>query len=195
MTPTAIMTGEDFKGLGAPDLVYVREIRAADVMDEVAATTTRGLSIAVRRAWRGRRAAGRHDGPRIRLRRRPGPCAGAGVSSLDRSSLELTHRPGPFPAMAGSSQRTQRKPQRTQRVLRGPPNQPCRCTETMRRTPRSQVSPCRHRPRHGPALFVSFVACFVPFVMNLPAAAPDLKDRRQIHLGGGVRPPSLKPDP
>ena len=45
MTPTAIMTGEDFRGLGAPDLVYVREIRAADVMDEVAATTTRGLSI------------------------------------------------------------------------------------------------------------------------------------------------------
>lgn len=45
MTPTAIMTGEDFRGLGAPGLVYVREIRAADVMDEVAATTTRGLSI------------------------------------------------------------------------------------------------------------------------------------------------------
>lgn len=45
MTPTAIMTGEDFRGLGAPGLVYVREIRAADVMDEVAATTTRGLPI------------------------------------------------------------------------------------------------------------------------------------------------------
>jgi hypothetical protein len=45
MTPTTFMSGEDFRGLGAPDLVYVREIRAADVMDEVAATTTRGLSI------------------------------------------------------------------------------------------------------------------------------------------------------
>lgn len=45
MTPTAIMTREDFKGLGAPDLVYVREIRASDVVDDVAATATRGLSI------------------------------------------------------------------------------------------------------------------------------------------------------
>ena len=31
MTPT-MMTKEDFRGLGAPDLVYVREIRAADVL-------------------------------------------------------------------------------------------------------------------------------------------------------------------
>lgn len=45
MTPTPIMTREDFRGLGAPDLVYVREIRASDVMDDVAATATRGLSI------------------------------------------------------------------------------------------------------------------------------------------------------
>lgn len=34
MTPT-MMTKEDFKGLGAPDLVYVREIRAADVLADV----------------------------------------------------------------------------------------------------------------------------------------------------------------
>ena len=37
--------------------------------------------------------------------------------ALDRSSLGLTRRPGPFPGMAVSSQRTQRKPRRTQRVL------------------------------------------------------------------------------
>lgn len=30
MTP--MMTNKDFAGLGAPDLVYVREIRAADLM-------------------------------------------------------------------------------------------------------------------------------------------------------------------
>lgn len=35
MTP--VMTKEDFKGLGAPDLVYVREIRASDVLDDVVA--------------------------------------------------------------------------------------------------------------------------------------------------------------
>ena len=45
MTPMPIMTREDFRGLGAPDLVYVREIRASDVMDDVASTATRGLSI------------------------------------------------------------------------------------------------------------------------------------------------------
>ena len=45
MTPTTIMTKEDFRGLGAPDLVYVREIRASDVMADVAVTETRGLSI------------------------------------------------------------------------------------------------------------------------------------------------------
>lgn len=45
MTPITIMTKEDFKGLGAPDLVYVREIRASDVMADVAATAAKGLSI------------------------------------------------------------------------------------------------------------------------------------------------------
>lgn len=43
MTPT--MTKEDFRGLGAPDLVYVREIRAADVMADAEVTDARGLSI------------------------------------------------------------------------------------------------------------------------------------------------------
>ena len=42
MTPTTIMTREDFRGLGAPDLVYVREIRASDVMADVAMTEARG---------------------------------------------------------------------------------------------------------------------------------------------------------
>ncbi|GLS02266.1 hypothetical protein GCM10007859_22890 [Brevundimonas denitrificans] len=45
MTPTTIMTKEDFKGLGAPDLVYVREIRASDVMADVAVTEAKGLTI------------------------------------------------------------------------------------------------------------------------------------------------------
>lgn len=45
MTPTTIMTKEDFRGLGAPDLVYVREIRASDVMADVAVTETKGLMI------------------------------------------------------------------------------------------------------------------------------------------------------
>ncbi len=44
MTPT-IMTKEDFKGLGAPDLVYVREIRASDVMADAAVTIDKRLSI------------------------------------------------------------------------------------------------------------------------------------------------------
>lgn len=34
MTPL-VMTKEDFRGLGAPDLVYVREIRATDVLVDV----------------------------------------------------------------------------------------------------------------------------------------------------------------
>ena len=34
MTPI-LMTKEDLKGLGAPDLVYVREIRASDVLADV----------------------------------------------------------------------------------------------------------------------------------------------------------------
>lgn len=45
MTPTPIMTKEDFRGLGAPDLVYVREIRASDVMADVAVTVDKDLSI------------------------------------------------------------------------------------------------------------------------------------------------------
>jgi len=32
MTPTTKLTNTDFAGLGAPDLVYVREISAADVL-------------------------------------------------------------------------------------------------------------------------------------------------------------------
>ena len=44
-TPTPIMTREDFRGLGAPDLVYVREIRASEVMADVAASATRRLSV------------------------------------------------------------------------------------------------------------------------------------------------------
>lgn len=32
MTP--VMTNKDFAGLGAPDLVYVRAIRASDVMED-----------------------------------------------------------------------------------------------------------------------------------------------------------------
>lgn len=43
MTPT-IMTKEDFRGLGAPDLVYVRQIRASDVLADVAASA-RDLSV------------------------------------------------------------------------------------------------------------------------------------------------------
>lgn len=45
MTPTTIMTKEDFRGLGAPDLVYVREIRASDILADVAVTEARGLAI------------------------------------------------------------------------------------------------------------------------------------------------------
>lgn len=45
MTPTTIMTKEDFRGLGAPDLVYVREIRASDILADVALTETKGLSV------------------------------------------------------------------------------------------------------------------------------------------------------
>ena len=45
MTPTTIMTKEDFRGLGAPDLVYVREIRASDVMADVDGTAARDLAV------------------------------------------------------------------------------------------------------------------------------------------------------
>jgi hypothetical protein len=43
MTP--MMTKEDFKGLGAPDLVYVREITAADVLADTRLEDSRGLLI------------------------------------------------------------------------------------------------------------------------------------------------------
>lgn len=45
MTPTTIMTREDFRGLGAPDLVYVREIRASDVLADVVDTAANGLPV------------------------------------------------------------------------------------------------------------------------------------------------------
>ena len=44
MTPMT-MTKEDFKGLGAPDLVYVREIRAADVLADTPIPEAKGLRI------------------------------------------------------------------------------------------------------------------------------------------------------
>ena len=44
MTPMT-MTKDDFRGLGAPDLVYVREIRAADILADTPITEARGLSI------------------------------------------------------------------------------------------------------------------------------------------------------
>ena len=44
MTPT-MMTKEDFRGLGAPDLVYVREIRAADILADTPVAETRDLAI------------------------------------------------------------------------------------------------------------------------------------------------------
>jgi hypothetical protein len=43
MTP--MMTKEDLKGLGAPDLVYVREISAADVLADVRVEEAKGLMI------------------------------------------------------------------------------------------------------------------------------------------------------
>lgn len=44
MTPM-MMTKEDFRGLGAPDLVYVREIPAADVLADVISSEAKGLKI------------------------------------------------------------------------------------------------------------------------------------------------------
>lgn len=43
MTP--IMTNKDFAGLGAPDLVYVRRITAADVMADAPLEDAAGLVI------------------------------------------------------------------------------------------------------------------------------------------------------
>ncbi|KQY80525.1 DUF1150 family protein [Brevundimonas sp. Root1423] len=45
MTPMMMMTKEDFRGLGAPDLVYVREIRASDVLADVVPEESKGLKI------------------------------------------------------------------------------------------------------------------------------------------------------
>ncbi|MBU1347714.1 MAG: DUF1150 domain-containing protein [Alphaproteobacteria bacterium] len=44
MTPM-MMTTEDFQGLGAPDLVYVREISAADVLADTPLEDAKGLVI------------------------------------------------------------------------------------------------------------------------------------------------------
>lgn len=44
MTPT-LMTTEAFAGLGAPDLVYVREITAGDVIGDVPLQDVKGLEI------------------------------------------------------------------------------------------------------------------------------------------------------
>jgi hypothetical protein len=44
MTPMR-MTSEDFAGLGAPDLVYVREIKASDVLADAADVEVKGLEI------------------------------------------------------------------------------------------------------------------------------------------------------
>lgn len=43
MTP--MMTKEDLKGLGAPDLVYVREISAADVLADTPLSDVKGMRI------------------------------------------------------------------------------------------------------------------------------------------------------
>jgi hypothetical protein len=40
-----MMTREDFADLGAPDLVYVREIRAADILADAPVADVQGLSI------------------------------------------------------------------------------------------------------------------------------------------------------
>lgn len=45
MTPMTMMTKEDFAGLGAPDLVYVRKIRASDVLADVEVTGVKGLAV------------------------------------------------------------------------------------------------------------------------------------------------------
>ncbi len=45
MTPVTTLSNHDFAGLGAPDLVYVREISAADVLADVPADEAAQLSI------------------------------------------------------------------------------------------------------------------------------------------------------
>lgn len=42
---STLMTKEDFAGLGAPDLVYVREITAADVLSDTPLHDVSGLEI------------------------------------------------------------------------------------------------------------------------------------------------------
>jgi hypothetical protein len=44
MTPEK-MTIKDFAGLGAPDLVYVRQIRAADVIEDTPTTAMKSLIV------------------------------------------------------------------------------------------------------------------------------------------------------
>lgn len=44
MTPEK-MTRQDFADLGAPDLVYVRKIRAADVIEDTPAAAVQGLAV------------------------------------------------------------------------------------------------------------------------------------------------------
>lgn len=43
MTP--VMNKDDFTSLGAPDLVYVREVKASDVLADVQVQEIRGLDI------------------------------------------------------------------------------------------------------------------------------------------------------
>lgn len=43
MTP--MMTKKDFAGFGAPDLVYVRQISASDVLADVRVTTAEGMDL------------------------------------------------------------------------------------------------------------------------------------------------------
>lgn len=43
MTP--MMTNKDFAGLGAPDLVYVREVKASDVLADAPVDAAKGLEI------------------------------------------------------------------------------------------------------------------------------------------------------
>lgn len=45
MTPT--MTQKDFAGLGAPDLVYVREITAADVLADAGETSIQANGVEI----------------------------------------------------------------------------------------------------------------------------------------------------
>ena len=45
MTPDVKMTRQELAELGAPDLVYVRQIRAADVMADTPVTAMQGLSV------------------------------------------------------------------------------------------------------------------------------------------------------